>query len=124
MPSPQWPLQSAGVKLDPEIVHAKKTFFDALATANVEADSAATLSWDPMMILVGALRTQGPDASSEKILQHVTGLKKFAGINGLYDFEKVPQRGLGEDSAVVTRWRADLKTWQIVSQPTGIPVKE
>jgi branched-chain amino acid transport system substrate-binding protein len=125
MPSPQWPLEAApGVKLDPEVISAKKTFFDALSAANVEADSAATLGWDPMMILVDALRAQGPDASSEKILQHVMGLKRFAGINGLYDFTNVPQRGIGADSAVVARWRPELKTWQIVSQPTGIPIKE
>jgi branched-chain amino acid transport system substrate-binding protein len=124
MPSPQWPLELAGVVLDPQVVSAKKIFFDGLAAANVEADSAATLSWDPMLIFIDALRAQGLDASAEKIHQHIMGLKGFAGINGLYDFEKVPQRGLGSDSAVVTRWRPELKTWQIVSQPTGIPVKE
>ena len=123
MPSPQWPAESPGVKLDPSVVKAKDTFFSALSAANVEADSAATLSWDPMMILIDSLREVGPEANAEQIAEHVRGLRNYPGINGLYDFQKVPQRGIGEDSAVITRWRPDLKTWQIVSQPTGIPVQ-
>jgi branched-chain amino acid transport system substrate-binding protein len=123
MPSPQWPAESPGVKLDPGVVKAKDTFFSALSAANVEADSAATLSWDPMMILIDSLREVGPEANAEQLAEHVRGLRNYPGINGLYDFQKVPQRGIGEDSAVITRWRPDLKTWQIVSQPTGIPVQ-
>jgi branched-chain amino acid transport system substrate-binding protein len=123
MPSPQWPEQYAGVKLDPAVVKAKDTFFNALNAANVAADSAATLSWDPMMILVDTLRAIGPEASAKEIASHLSGLSNYPGIDGLYDFQKVPQRGIGEDSAVITRWRPELKTWQIVSQPRGIPVQ-
>jgi branched-chain amino acid transport system substrate-binding protein len=123
-PSSQWPLETApGVTLNPDVVAAKKVFFDALAAGGVEADLAPTLVWDPLMILVGALRTIGPDANAEQILGHIQRLKNFSGINGPYDFEKFPQRGLGEEASLVTRWRPDLKTWQIVSQPTGIPVQ-
>jgi branched-chain amino acid transport system substrate-binding protein len=123
-PSSQWPLETApGVTLNPDVMAAKKVFFDALAAGGVEADLAPTLVWDPLMILVGALRTIGPDANAEQILGHIQRLKNFSGINGPYDFEKFPQRGLGEEASLVTRWRPDLKTWQIVSQPTGIPVQ-
>jgi branched-chain amino acid transport system substrate-binding protein len=122
-PSSQWPLEAApGVKLDPAVVAAKNTFFDALAAGGIEADLAPTLVWDPLMILVDALRTLGPEASAEHIMGHVQHLMNFSGINGRYDFVKFPQRGLGEDATLVTRWRPELKTWQIVSQPTGIPV--
>jgi branched-chain amino acid transport system substrate-binding protein len=124
MPSSQWPQEAApGVQLKPEVVAAKKVFFDALKAGNVEADLAPTLVWDPLMILVGALRTVGPDASAEQVLNHLKSVKNFSGINGPYDFEKFPQRGLGEESTLVTRWRPELKNWQIVSQPTGIPVQ-
>jgi branched-chain amino acid transport system substrate-binding protein len=124
MPSPQWPAAAvAGIELEPGVVRAKDIFFRSLSAANIEADSAATLSWDPMMIMVDALRALGPDANAEQIAAHLRGLKDYPGINGLYDFQKVPQRGIGEDSAVITRWSPELKSWQIVSQPRGIPIQ-
>jgi len=111
--SPQWPAESGGVTLDAGVVAAKKMFFDALRAGTIEADLAPTPVWDPLMILVQALRADGPDASAEQILSYVQRLKNYAGINELYDFEKFRQRDLGDESALVTRWRPELKTWQM-----------
>jgi branched-chain amino acid transport system substrate-binding protein len=77
--------------------------------------------WDPMMILVGALRAVGPDAGAQAIRDHLLHLRNHAGVNGTYDFEKVPQRGLSDENVVVSRWDAARNTWDVVSRPTGIP---
>jgi branched-chain amino acid transport system substrate-binding protein len=53
---------------------------------------------------------------------YLAGVKGWAGVNGIYDFTSVPQRGLDETDAVVTRWNPDSKTWTIVSRPGGAPL--
>ena len=47
------------------------------------------------MIVVDALRHLAPNASAAQVRDYILQLKGYAGINGLYDFEAVPQRGLG-----------------------------
>ncbi len=53
---------------------------------------------------------------------YIASLKGFAGINGIYDFSKTPQRGLDVQDAVVTLWSSAKQTWEMVSKPTGIPL--
>ena len=47
----------------------------------------------------------------------------FIGVNGTYDFPTVPQRGVGEHEAVVTKWNPAARTWQPVSLAGGVPPK-
>ncbi len=74
------------------------------------------------MIVVHALRTLGPRATAPQVRGFLEQLTDFAGVNGIYDFVKVPQRGLDVSDAVVTRWSTQAKTWQVVSKPTGVPL--
>jgi len=43
--------------------------------------------------------------------------RTIPGIDGIYNFKKVPQRGLDVTGAVVTRWDAKVQTWEPVSKP-------
>ena len=52
-------------------------------------------------------------------MQH---LKGFAGVNGIYDFEAIPQRGIGLAGTVVTTWDLQAQTWKVVSHPGGAPL--
>ena len=74
------------------------------------------------MIVIDALHHLGPDATAQQVRDYIGGLKGFAGINGLYDFSKIPQRGLDVQAAIVTLWSPAAQTWQLVSKPTGIPL--
>ena len=74
------------------------------------------------MIVVDALRHLDPDSSATQVRDYIARLKGFAGINGLYDFPNIPQRGLGIDDAVVTLWSPAHQTWELVSEPTGTPL--
>jgi branched-chain amino acid transport system substrate-binding protein len=87
----------------------------------VSPDISAALAWDAGMLAVEALRAVGPNGTPEQVRAFLAGVKDWGGINGIYDFAKVPQRGLDENDAVVTRWEADQKTWTIVSKPGGLP---
>ena len=119
----EWPPHPPSLKLDPAVETAQTVFRAAFAEAKNSPDAAATAAWDPMMIVASALRTLGPGATARQLRDHIAALSGFAGINGIYDFTKVPQRGLSEDNAVVTRWMPARKTWEIVSRPGGVPLE-
>ncbi len=120
--STEWPPHTAEVTLDPRVAAAQKPLFDAYAAAGVTPDIAVAHAWDTAMLAVAAFRTLGRDATAEQVRAYLAGVKDWAGINGIYDFAKVPQRGLDENDAVVTRWQPDKKVWTIVSKPGGAPL--
>jgi branched-chain amino acid transport system substrate-binding protein len=120
--APEWVQHEGVLTLDPTVEAAQKRFFDAFKAANEKPDIAATLAWDPLMIVIDALQHLGPDATAQQVRDYIGGLKGFAGINGIYDFSKSPQRGLDVQDAIVTLWSPTGQTWQLVSKPTGIPL--
>ncbi len=120
--APEWVGHEGVITLDPAVEAAQKHFFDAFKAANEKPDIAATLAWDPVMIVIDALQHLGPNATAQQLRDYIGGLKSFAGINGIYDFSKVPQRGLDVQDAIVTLWSPTAQTWQLVSKPTGIPL--
>ncbi len=120
--SSEWPPHGADVTLDPKVIDAQKPMFTAYQAAGISPDISAALAWDAGILAIEALRSAGPDATPEQIRAYLAGTKAWGGINGIYDFTKVPQRGLDENDAVVTRWQPDKKTWTIVSKPGGTPL--
>jgi branched-chain amino acid transport system substrate-binding protein len=120
--STEWAPHSADMPLDPRVAAAQAPMFAAYAAAKVSPDIAAALAWDPGLLTVTALRSAGKDAKPEQIRAFLAGTKDWAGINGIYDFPRIPQRGLDENDSVVTRWEVDRKAWVIVSKPGGAPL--
>jgi branched-chain amino acid transport system substrate-binding protein len=111
-------------KLDPRVEAEQQEMDRALAAANAIPDQHTAAAWDPAAILVAALRKLGTGATPEQIRQSIAGLEDYAGIDGLYNFKKVPQRGLDQNDAVVTLWQADERRWVWRSEPGGTPLKE
>jgi len=122
LPSSQWVRHEGVMTLDPAVEAAQKVFFDTYNAANAKPDLGATLAWDPTMIVIDALQHLGPNATAQQVRDYIGGLKGFAGINGVYDFPKIPQRGIDVQAAVITLWNPTAQTWQLVSKPTGIPL--
>ena len=122
LPSSQWVRHEGVMTLDPAVEAAQKVFFDTYNAANAKPDLGATLAWDPTMILIDALQHLGANATAQQVRDYIGGLKGFAGINGVYDFPKIPQRGIDVQAAVITLWNPTAQTWQLVSKPTGIPL--
>lgn len=120
--STEWPEHPATLKLDPGVDAAQKVMFDGYKASGMQPDIAAALSWDPGMLVVSAYRKLGVTAKPEEIRAYLAGVKGWAGIDGVYDFERMPQRGLDVTDSVVTRWQADKKAWVIVSKPGGEPL--
>lgn len=120
IPSPEWP-RTDKVEVAPEVQEAKRQFFAAFDGTDSKPDGASSFAWDPALLVVSALRKLGPDATAEQLRAYLATLKGFAGINGTYDFEKIPQRGLDDSNVVVTRWDEAAQNWEIVSQARGVP---
>ncbi len=122
IPAPEWVQHAGVITLDPAVEKAQQQYFDAFKAAKIKPDIAASLAWDPAMIVIDTLRHLGPKATAQQVRDYIAGLKGYAGINGIYDFPKVPQRGLDVQGAVVTLWSPAHQTWELVSKPTGIPL--
>ena len=117
--SSEWPVHKGGLALDPAVEAAQKIMMADYAAASAKPDIAVAHAWDPGMLVVEAYKTFGPQATSAQVRSFLAGTKGWAGVNGIYDFEKVPQRGLDVGDAVVARWMPDTMTWAIVSRPGG-----
>jgi hypothetical protein len=45
-------------------------------------------------------------------------------VDGVYNFSKYPQRGLGPESSTVTTYDAKTDSWVWLSQPGGAPLSK
>jgi branched-chain amino acid transport system substrate-binding protein len=95
---------AAGIAQNPRVKHQQDVYNAAMKAAGVSTDLQTGMTWDAGMIAVEALRKLGPTATGAQIRDYVDGLTNYAGILGLYDFVKVPQRGAGIDDVVMQRW--------------------
>jgi branched-chain amino acid transport system substrate-binding protein len=109
-------------KLDPKVEAQQKEFYAAFKASNLKLDNMAALAWDPANIVVEALKTLGTKATASQIKDYVSSQTSLTGVNGIYDFKSVPQRGLTVKNVLVTRWDPTADTWVVVSQPTGAPL--
>jgi branched-chain amino acid transport system substrate-binding protein len=123
IPASLWPVGEEGrIPLPAAVAAKQKEFFADFAAAGVSPDNASVLGWDPVALVIDAMQKLGPDITATQLRDYLVHLHGAAGVNGIYDFEKVPQRGLGLDDTVVTRWIPEKKIWQVVSKPTGLPL--
>jgi branched-chain amino acid transport system substrate-binding protein len=122
-PVAEWVVRDAK-QLRPGMAERHAAFYGSYAEVGKKPDISSELAWDPAMIIVAALRKLGTTASATQIHETIAHLKGYAGVDGVFDFEKVPQRGLSVADAVVTRWDKKSETWNVVSGPTGIPLQD
>lgn len=116
-------LPHAGMfKLDSRVEEQQEKFHAAFKAAHLKPDTMSMLAWDPASIVVQALRKLGAKATASQIRDYINSQTSLAGINGIYDFKAVPQRGLTVKNALVSRWDPHADTWLVVSQPTGTPL--
>ena len=100
----------------------QREFFAAFAAAGVKPDEGSLLGWEPATLVVDALRAIAAGRDGVQLRDYLTQLSGAAGVNGIYDFAKTPQRGLSLDNVIVTRWNPNAARWDAVAGPTGIPL--
>jgi branched-chain amino acid transport system substrate-binding protein len=124
LPNPQWPAAGdtrAGI--DGRVADLQKELYATYAAAGIKIDAASVGAWDPAMLLVGALRHLPPDSPAAEVRTYLSTLQNAAGVQGLYDFTRQPQRGLDLSDIVVTRWTGATGRWELVSKPGGMPLE-
>jgi hypothetical protein len=109
-------------QLDRRVIAARKTYFDLLGSTGQRADTGSEAVWDSTAIVIDALRHVGVGASGEQVRAFVAHLK-FAGVSGLYDFDREPQRGLTGDNGLVAHWNPDKKIFEPASSLGGRPIR-
>lgn len=110
------------IDLPPAVLDEQKKFFTVMQAAGLHPDASADIGWDTARIVMAALNRLPPGADAAQLHDYLVKLRGYEGIDGTYDFVKVPQRGLGLDNAIVVRWDAAAKDWTPVSKLTGIPL--
>jgi branched-chain amino acid transport system substrate-binding protein len=119
-----YPPHPASVKLDPRIESAQQSMYATLMKRGLKADNMVATSWDAGLIVASALRKLGTGATAVQLRQYINDLKDFAGVDGIYDFSRFPQRGVGPDASTVTTYDAKTESWVWLSQPGGEPLSK
>lgn len=117
-----YPPHPSSVQLDPRVDSAQQSMYATLKKHGLKADNMVATSWDGGLIVASALRKLGTGATAAQLRQYIEGLTDFPGVDGIYDFKKYPQRGLGPDSSTVTTYDANTESWVWLSQPGGAPL--
>ncbi len=112
------------ITLDPRIEKAQHDMYATLAAHNFKGDNNTADSWDAALITIAGLRALGPDATAEQLRAWILHLTDFAGIDGLYDFTKFPERGLADDTSIVVRYDPKGPRWQWMSKIGGAPLDQ
>lgn len=86
-------------------------YYATMKRANMATDYQTGLSWDPLAIIVDALRHVGPAATATQIRDYIDSLRGFAALDGVFDFGQVPQRGIDQTNLIVMQWDAQRDTW-------------
>lgn len=94
-------------------------FLSAYEAAHVKPDVQPGLVWDAGLLIVSALRSLGEHPTAAEIKHYIDAQTAFAGIDGTYNFAAVPQRGIDDRAAVMTKWDGAVQRWVVVSRPGG-----
>jgi branched-chain amino acid transport system substrate-binding protein len=96
------------------VKRAQAVYQDALRAANLRSTFATSIPWDPMMIVLDALRTLGTEATSEQLYTYLENLKGWNGIEGTYDFSTRDQRGIRASGAALFRYNLARREFEQV----------
>jgi branched-chain amino acid transport system substrate-binding protein len=102
-----------------DIAAAVRQFRDTFTSANVRPDLGMLLPWDPVLLIVDAMRHVGADASAAQVHEYLARQRSWIGAMGRYDFVTYPQRGLGEQSLIMAAWDSTRNDFTRVSRPGG-----
>jgi branched-chain amino acid transport system substrate-binding protein len=121
-PSAIFPEHEGVIALDPRVEKVQHEMYAALKERGMKADNNTAATWDPALLIVAGLNKLGPGASGAQLRDYIKSQTDFPGINGIYDFGKYPERGLGPSDMIITRYDAATKSWVWLSKPGGEPL--
>jgi branched-chain amino acid transport system substrate-binding protein len=124
LPAGEWPIgNDPKGNLEPAVKAKQAEFYGAYKAAGKTPDEGSVLSWDPASLVVDALRKLPEGATAQQLHDYLVKVTDQAGVSGIYNFVKSPQRGLSIDNVIVTRWDKAADRWILVSKRTGVPLQ-
>jgi branched-chain amino acid transport system substrate-binding protein len=103
------------------VKNAIAAMYKAFAAAGQRPDVGASLVWDPVNIVVAALRALPENPTPQQLRDAILQMHNYAGINGFYDFRVGNQRGLTIKDCTVVRYDRRSKTFVPVTGSAGLP---
>jgi hypothetical protein len=94
-----------------------------MKAANMSADLLHATPWDTIFLIQETFKRAGPNATAQQLRETLAGIKNWPGIFGRYDFPATPNRGLGVNWIVVSKWDPARSTWVAASAAGGEPIK-
>jgi branched-chain amino acid transport system substrate-binding protein len=104
---------------DKGVKSAVDLYIQSLKDVGATPEFIPSVAYDPAMLVITALRALGPDATATQVRNYIDGIKDWAGTNGRYNFQAVPQRGLSLNAVFVAHWDPAKSTWTALSRPGG-----
>ena len=83
----------------------------AMKSASLTPDMLHAMPWDPVLLMVDALKRAGPGAVPQQLRDAFSSFNGWPGILGRYDFHEFPNRGLGVRTMVISKWEPIRSTW-------------
>jgi branched-chain amino acid transport system substrate-binding protein len=99
-------------------------FYTTLAADGVTSPTVGhAFAWDPALIVVTALRKLPAGANATQLRDEIEKMRKFPGVQGMYDFSTGDQHGANENGILVLRNDPEHpgKT-TVVSKQGGLPL--
>ncbi len=115
---------SAATDLPAPVLEEQRKFFAAMKAAGLHPDASADIGWDTVRLVIAALNKLPPGASAAQLHDYLENLQGYAGIDGIYNFVRVKQRGLDLSNTIVVRWDSSAQDWTPVSKLTGTPLDQ
>jgi branched-chain amino acid transport system substrate-binding protein len=91
---------------------AASEYLDGLRDAGVKPDTMQAFAWDPMRIVVSALRALPPGSSATQLRDYIETMHGFSGIMGSYDFRSGDQHGLDGADIPYLVWDPAQNGWK------------
>ncbi len=98
---------------------AQDVYFKAFKSINYRPDVLNAICWDPIIIVVDALRHLGPDATAVQVRDYIDNLHGWPGTSGIYDFGDAEQRGLTINALIIDQWDVATASFVPASKAAG-----
>jgi branched-chain amino acid transport system substrate-binding protein len=123
MPLPGFPFMASGTLSKTPLQRPVNDLLTAYRAAGSKLSPGTGYAWDAAAIILAGLRQIGPQATAEQLRDYILGLRRFAGIDGIYDFSSGDQHGLSDANVVMVAWDPKTKDWLPLSRLGSIPLK-
>jgi branched-chain amino acid transport system substrate-binding protein len=90
---------------------AVSRFLAALKANNAGLEVGEESAWDSTVLVLDAFKTLGFNATADQVRNYIANLHGWAGVDGIYDFRAVPQRGVNISNLTMVQWDPALHTW-------------